>query len=64
MGSLDKGIRLTLAAVFIGLFVSNMVTGALGVVLLIVAGVFVLTSMVGICPLYSLVGLKTCPVKG
>ncbi len=60
MGTADKGIRLLLAAIFIGLFVSKLVTGALGIVLLVVAGVFVLTSVVSFCPLYTIAGVKTC----
>ena len=59
MGTADKGIRLLLAAIFIGLFVSKLVTGALGIVLLVVAGVFVLTSVVSFCPLYTIAGVKT-----
>ena len=63
MGIADKGIRLLLAAIFIGLFVLKIVTGALGIVLLVVAGVFVLTSLVSFCPLYTLVGVKTCSTQ-
>ena len=34
-----------------------------GVMLIILAGVFVLTSLIGFCPLYTLIGLNTCPAK-
>ena len=63
MGTADKGIRLLLAAIFVGLFMTKTVTGALGIVLLVVAGVFVLTSLVSSCPLYTLVGAKTCSTE-
>ena len=63
MGTADKGIRLLLAAIFVGLFMTKTVTGALGIVLLVVAGVFVLTSLVSFCPLYTLVGAKTCSTE-
>ena len=63
MGAADKGIRLLLAAIFVGLFMTKTVTGALGIVLLVVAGVFVLTSLVSFCPLYTLVGAKTCSTE-
>ena len=63
MGTTDKVIRFVLAAIFGGLFATGTVTGALGIVLLVVAGVFVLTSLVSFCPLYTLVGVKTCAVK-
>lgn len=52
MGSLDKGIRLVLAAVFVGLFFADVISGVFGIVLLVLAGVFVLTSLIGSCPLY------------
>ncbi len=63
MGTADIGIRLLLAAIFVGLFITKSVTGALGIVLLVVAGVFVLTSLVSFCPLYALVGAKTCSTE-
>ena len=63
VGTADKGIRLLLAAIFVGLFMTKTVTGALGIVLLVVAGVFVLTSLVSFCPLYTLVGAKTCSTE-
>ena len=61
MGSADKIIRLILAVVFAALYFTGNVTGVLGYVLLVLAAVFVLTSLVGFCPLYAIVGLSTCP---
>lgn len=63
MGSADRIIRFIIAAVVAVLYFTNTITGILGIVLLVLAGVFVLTSLISFCPLYSLVGLKTCPVK-
>jgi hypothetical protein len=63
MGSTDKIIRLILAAVFIILFMANIVAGALGYILLGLAVVFILTSVVSFCPLYTLINANTCPVK-
>jgi len=63
MGSTDRIIRLLVAAVIAGLYFTNTITGTLGIVLLALAGVFVLTSVVSFCPLYALVGLNTCPSK-
>jgi hypothetical protein len=60
MGSADKIIRFILAAVFVYLWYAGIVSGTLGIVLLVLAGVFVLTSVVSFCPLYTLVGVKTC----
>jgi drug/metabolite transporter superfamily protein YnfA len=63
MGSTDKTIRLFLAALFIVLFFTNVVSGMVGYVFLALGGIFVLTSLVSFCPLYALFGLSTCPVS-
>lgn len=63
MGSADRMIRLLLAAVMVVLYFTNVVTGTLGIVLLVVAGVFVLTSLVSFCPLYPILGINTCGKK-
>ncbi len=59
MGSLDKAIRLVFAAVFVGLYFTGVVSGTLGIVLLVLAGVFALTSLIGSCPLYLPLNLST-----
>lgn len=63
MGNADRIIRVLLAAVFAYLYFSGTVTGIAGLVLVILGGVFVLTSLVSFCPLYTLVGLNTCQTK-
>ncbi len=63
MGTADRIIRLLIAAVIALLYYSNLVTGTLGIVLLILALIFVATSFISFCPLYALVGMSTCPVK-
>jgi drug/metabolite transporter superfamily protein YnfA len=63
MGSADRVIRLILAAVFALLYFTGTITGTLGIVLVALGGIFVLTSLVSFCPLYTLVGLNTCPTK-
>ncbi len=63
MGSTDRIIRVLLAAVIAFLYFGNVVSGTIGIVLLVLAAVFLLTSMVSFCPLYTLVGVNTCPVK-
>jgi hypothetical protein len=59
MGSIDRILRLIIAAVFAWLYFSGTITGILGIVLLVLGGVFVVTSFVGFCPLYTIFGLKT-----
>ncbi|MBX9785357.1 MAG: DUF2892 domain-containing protein [Chitinophagaceae bacterium] len=63
MGTADRIIRVLLAAVFAYLYFSGTVTGTLGIILVVLGGVFVLTSLVSFCPLYTLVGMSTCPRK-
>jgi hypothetical protein len=60
MGSADRIIRLILAAVIAGLFFAKVITGTVGIVLLALAGIFVLTSLISFCPLYLPFGISTC----
>lgn len=60
MGTIDKLIRLAIAAVVVVLYYMGIIPGTLGIVLLVLAGVFVLTSLISFCPLYTIVGLSTC----
>jgi len=59
MGSVDKIIRLIVAALFVVLYFTGTVTGTVGIILLIIASVFILTSLISSCPLYLPFGLKT-----
>lgn len=59
MGTTDKMLRIIVAIVIAILFFTNIITGTLGIVLLILAGVFVLTSLISFCPIYPLIGLRT-----
>jgi fatty acid desaturase len=63
MGSADRIIRFIIAAVIAVLYYTGAISGTLGLVLLVLAGVFVLTSLVSFCPLYAPFGINTCPAK-
>lgn len=63
MGTTDRVIRLIIAAVIGVLYYTGTISGTLGIVLLVLAGVFVLTSFVSFCPLYLPFGLSTCQNK-
>jgi hypothetical protein len=63
MGTADKVIRIILAIIVAALYFTGTVSGTVGIVLLVLAGVFVLTSLVSFCPLYAPFGIKTCAVK-
>ena len=60
MGNLDRVIRVLAAIILSLLYFTNVITGTLGLVLLVLSGVFVLTSFVSFCPLYIPLGINTC----
>ena len=60
MGTLDKTLRLIVAAIAVALAATGTLTGTLALIACIVAAVFVATSLVSLCPLYRLIGLRTC----
>ena len=64
MGTADRIIRLMIAAIVGILFYTNVITGTLGIVLLVLAGVFVLTSFISFCPIYAPFGISSCALKG
>jgi len=59
MGIADRVIRVIIAAVFLTLYFTNVLTGTLGIVLIVISGIFVLTSLVSFCPIYALTGLSS-----
>jgi len=59
MGSADRIIRAIVAVVIAALYFSNTISGILGIVLLVFAAVFLLTSFVSFCPLYLPFGIST-----
>jgi len=59
IGSLDKVIRIFLAIVFAMLYITKMVEGTVSVILLVVGGVLLLTSIINFCPLYAIMGLNS-----
>jgi len=63
MGTADRIIRVIIAAIIAVLYFTGVIPGTLGVILLILAGVFVLTSLISFCPLYAPFGLSTCKNK-
>lgn len=62
MGKFDRAARLLIAAalVYAALGTSMLGAGVLFWLAVIVAAVFTLTAFVGNCPIYSIIGLKTC----
>jgi hypothetical protein len=52
MGSIDRAIRILVAVLITVLYFSNVISGTLAIILLIVAAAFIITSFIGFCPLY------------
>jgi hypothetical protein len=52
-----------IAAVVVVLYFTNVISGTLAIILLALSAVFLLTSLVGICPLYLPFGLSTTAKK-
>jgi len=59
MGSVDRIIRIVLAVVMGVLWYQGIVSGVLGIVLIVAAAIFALTSFISFCPLYLPFGLST-----
>jgi hypothetical protein len=59
MGTVDRVIRILIAVVIAILYFTHSISGTLAIVLLIVAGIFIVTSIISFCPLYYLFGLST-----
>jgi len=63
MGGADRTIRILLALGVGALYYFDVIIGAMAYVLLTLAAIFILTSFIGFCPLYTLFGINTCKVK-
>ncbi len=59
MGGIDRILRIVLAVVVAGLLVLKQITGTAAIILGIIAVIFFLTSLVGFCPLYVVLGVST-----
>lgn len=63
MGNADRIIRVMIAALFTTLYLTGILSGTLGIVLMVLSAVFVLTSLISFCPIYALFGFRTCPMQ-
>ncbi|MDX1342371.1 DUF2892 domain-containing protein [Reinekea sp. G2M2-21] len=59
MGNVDRIVRLILAAIMILAVVLQWVSGAIAIIVALLAAVFVITATVKFCPLYLPFGLST-----
>ena len=63
MGNTDRIVRIIIALTIGILYFNEIITGTLGIVLMVFAAVFVITSFVSFCPLYAPFGISTCKTK-
>ena len=59
MGTVDKVLRLLGAVLLVVLYLTGVVSGTLGIIFLLIAVMFVVTSILGFCPLYLPFGINT-----
>ena len=63
MGNLDRWLRFIVGSIFGLIWFQNIITGTAAIILLVVGTIFLVTSIVGTCPIYSLFGINSCPRK-
>ncbi|MFA6472751.1 MAG: DUF2892 domain-containing protein [Candidatus Latescibacterota bacterium] len=59
MGTTDRVIRIVLALAVIILYLMGLISGTVAIILGIIAAVFLLTSLIGFCPLYKPFNIST-----
>jgi len=59
--NIDKVVRILAAIVIAVLYFTHIISGTLALLLLLVVGIFLLTSLLGFCPIYWITGLSSKP---
>ena len=59
MGTVDRSIRLAVVAIIAVLYYAGQLSGTVAIVLGIVAVAFLVTSLIGWCPVYLPLGIST-----
>jgi hypothetical protein len=57
--SLDRIIRVVAGIILAVLYFTGTVTGSLGIIFIVLGAVALLTGVVGFCPLYAVLKIKT-----
>jgi hypothetical protein len=63
MGNTDKFIRSMLVALLLLMYFTHVVNGTLAIITLVAAAVLTVTIFLKFCPLYAVLGIKTCYIK-
>lgn len=59
MAAADRAVRTLFAGAVLALWATGAIGGTLALLLGVVAAIFLLTSVVGWCPLYTVLGIST-----
>ncbi|MCO4805148.1 DUF2892 domain-containing protein [Salibacteraceae bacterium] len=60
MGSIDRIVRIALAAVVVALYFLEVINGTVAIIGIALAGILLATSFLNFCPLYLPFGISTC----
>jgi len=63
MANSDRVIRVTIAIIIVKVYFANLIPGALGIALLVVAIIFTITSFIHFCPIYHFLGIRRWEAK-
>ncbi|WP_428635225.1 YgaP family membrane protein [Sedimenticola sp.] len=64
MGTVDRVIRLIVVVIIAALYFTNQISGLALIILGVIAVAFLVTSLIGWCPLYAPFGISTKPKGG
>jgi hypothetical protein len=59
IGTADKVIRIIVAIALILLYFNGIISGTVAIILLVLSGIFIVTSLISFCPLYLPFGIST-----
>ena len=59
MSNIDRLIRAIVAVLLVYLYIGGLVTGAFGIILVVLGVILLITSVIGFCPLYALFKIST-----
>ena len=63
MGNTDRGVRIVIALAIAALYYFKVIEGTLAYILLALAVIFLITSFIGVCPLYPPLKIDTTKKK-
>ena len=63
MGPVDRILRSIVALTLIALYILDIITGTVGIVVVVFASIMLILAIIGNCPPYALMGFNTCKKK-